>query len=274
MRFHYLLLSMALVAPAALAQTHSLRGSDTLAGVMTDAIVAAGLDGRVAYLGGGSTLGESSLVGREQGISPMSRLFKQAALDAASATGISPVAHVIGLDGVGVFINAGNGTAKLSLGQLKAIFTCALTQWQDIPGSGLAGPIRVVRRNDSSGTTDTFKSLVGISQFGACAMPLAETADIAEVTASDATAIGYAGMTARRDGNRAAAVASSDAALGVLPTVATIRSKAYPLARELYVYEATGSHRPNELEATLLGYLLDRSFMDPILQDNDFYTVD
>jgi hypothetical protein len=53
-----------------------------------------------------------------------------------------------------------------------------------------------------------------------------------------------------------------------------VRKGLYPLARTLYVYEAKGSYTLNSAEAQLLPNLLDRSFLDPIVQQNDFITLD
>jgi phosphate transport system substrate-binding protein len=270
----FLLSTTLVLASAAQAQPHSIKGSDTLAGVLTEAIAAADMTSRITYDGGGSTRGEEAFVVGEQGVVPMSRPLQPSALAAALARGITPVAHVIGLDGIGIFVHGSNATPQLTLGQLRAIFTCETTQWRDVPGSGRSGTIRVLRRDDRSGTTDTFKHLVGISQFGPCASPLSETSDVAQATTTDANAIAYAGLAARREGNRAVAIAANDTLDAVVPSLSSIRAKTYPLSRQLLVYEATKSRTPNEVEAELLEYLLDRSYMDPIIQDHGFHTVD
>jgi ABC-type phosphate transport system substrate-binding protein len=117
-------------------------------------------------------------------------------------------------------------------------------------------------------------SMVGVKKFGDCVISLEHTTDIAAKTATEAGAIGYSGLTARREGNLTLAVAKNDGESGVLPTVSTIRRFAYPLARKLFVYEASGAVVPSEAERELLNLVLDRSFMDPIMQDSEFYTVD
>ncbi len=266
--------SMALVSSLAQAEVQSIKGSDTLAGVITDAIIASGMDDRLAYTGGGSTLGEGALVAGEQGFAPMSREFKPAALAAAQAKGVAPVAHLVGLDGIGVFVSASNGVNAMSFDTLKKIYSCELTQWSQVPGSNATGAIKAYRRNDVSGTTDTFKSLVGLTAFGACVTVAAETSDIAAATADNAGAVGYSGLSAGRDGNKALALTKAADGTAVKPTVANIRNKTYPLARGLYVYEATGTLTVNAVEKQLLKNLLSRSFLDPILQDNEFFTLD
>lgn len=252
---------------------HLISGSDTMGGVMTDAIIAAGMDQAVGYVGGGSGVGEKALLNGEIGIAPMSREMKPEALAQAQASGVTPVAHVVALDGVAVFVNNTNGTPGLDLNTLARIFSCEITSWAQVPGAGKATAIHAYRRDDLSGTTDTFKSLVGIKKFGACVTVVHETADIAEKTATDADAVGYAGLSAKVENNRELAISKSGTSY-VAPTAATIRNETYPLARKLFIYEATGARTPNQVEAQLLEQLLDRSFLDPIVQDHDFITID
>lgn len=269
-------LVVALLASSGLAhaEVQALKGSDTLAGVISDALTASGMQDRLSYAGGGSGKGETALVAKEQGIAPMSRAFSAAKLAEAQAAGITPVAHVIGLDGIGIFVHSTNQTPQMSLPLLKKIYACEITKWQEIQGSVRFGEIKPYRRPDDSGTTDAFKSLTGLTAFGSCVSTVAETADISRVTSTDGNAVGYAGMSGHVTGNRPVAVSKASEA-AVLPSVETIRSKAYPLSRELLIYEASGSHLPNEAEKAFLGdYLLDRAFLDPILEAHEFYTID
>lgn len=258
----------------AVAAPFTFKGSDTLAGVMTDAIQASGLQDEIQYVGGGSGKGEEAVVAGQQGIAPMSRELKKEAAAKAVAAGIELVGHAIALDGLGVFVNRANPIARLSLPELKAIFTCETTDWSAFPTAGKTGPIQAFRRDDNSGTTDTFKSIVGIKAFGACVTVLPETPDIANETAVNPNAIGYSGLSATRAGNRAVNIAKDAQSGAYTPTVQNVRSKIYPLSRKLYVYEAKGSYTLNSVESKLLPQLLDRSFMDPIVQQNDFITLD
>lgn len=257
-----------------MAGTFTFQGSDTLSGVMTDAILSAGLQDEIVYAGGGSGKGEKALLNGEQGIAPMSREMTPEALEQARVRGLVPVAHVIALDGLAVFVNAGSPVRSIDLPTLAKVFTCTVTRWEQIPNSGKVGQIKAYRRNDASGTTDTFKHLVGVKKFGDCVTVMAETADIAEKTAHEADAIGYSGLSAKRPGNRPLAVARVEGGEAVELTAGTVRDATYPLARNLYVYEISGARVPNEAEAKLMTYLLDRSFIDPIVQDHEFYTLD
>ncbi len=262
-------------ATAAIAQTKvSISGSDTMGGVMTDAIIAAGMNQKIAYTGGGSGVGEKAMANAEISITAMSREFKPEALDLAKVKGIVPVGHVIALDGIGIYVNSSNPLVSLDFVTLSKIFTCDITSWNQVPGSGKNGPIKAYRRNDQSGTTDTFKNLVGVKTFGACVTVVNETADIADRTGTEVEAIGYAGLSAITAKNREVAIMQKAGQVAILPNTTTIRNGSYPLSRKLFIYEASGSKSPAGAEQELLGYLLDRSFLDPIVQDHDFVTID
>jgi phosphate transport system substrate-binding protein len=267
--------ALALSAQNAFAQTKVVfAGSDTLAGAMTDAIIASGMDQQIQYAGGGSGVGEKGLVNGDQGIAPMSREIKPEAVQQLAALGVTPVAHVVALDGISMFVKASNPIPSLDIQTVARIYTCEFSMWEQIPGSGLKGPIKVYRRNDQSGTTDAFKHFTGLKNFGACVTVLNETADISEATARDGSAIGYAGLSGKTVDNRAVAMSAKPGSPAVLPTTQTIRDFSYPMARNLYVYEATGARTANSVEATLLELITDRSFMDPIAQAHEFITID
>ena len=251
-----------------------ISGSDTMAGLMTDAIIAAGMQEDIGYVGGGSGVGEKALLNSEIGLTAMSREMKPEVQNQLIAQGVSVTGYVVALDGLGIFVNNSNTTVGIDFALLAKIYTCEVRNWDQIPGSGKVGLINVFRRNDQSGTTDTFKNLVGVKAFGACVTVVNETLDIAEKTATDVNAMGYAGLSGKKEGNRTLAIAKDTASQYVIPATATIRNQTYPLARKLFIYSVSGTRAMNKSESSLLEQLTDRSFMDPIVQDPDFITVD
>jgi phosphate transport system substrate-binding protein len=249
-------------------------GSDTLAGAMTDAIIQAGMDQTINYIGGGSGNAEKNLVSGDQGIGPMSREMKPEFLQKLQEQGNSVKAHVLALDGISVFVQKGNAVPVLDVTAVTKIFTCQYTRWEQVPGSGVKGEIHAYRRNDTSGTTDAFKHFTGIKNFGPCVTMVEETADISDKTSRDLLAVGYAGLSGKVADNRSVALAATPGTTGIMPTTATIRNGSYPFARKLLVYEISGRRSPSAAEQNLLSYLTDRSFMDPIMQAHEFVTID
>lgn len=249
-------------------------GSDTLAGAVTDAIIASGMDQQIQYIGGGSGNAEKGMLNGDQGIGPMSREAKPDVVAQLAAQGVQLIPHAVALDGLSMFVKKDNPLASIDLQTVLRIYTCEFTKWEQIPNSGLKGAIKAYRRDDVSGTTDAFKHFTGIKNFGACVTVMKETADIAELTAKDPLAIGYSGLSGKVEGNRSVSIAAKPGVQAVQPTTQTIRDFSYPMARYLFVYEVSGARQPSEIEQELLGYVTDRSFMDPIVQAHEFITLD
>jgi hypothetical protein len=139
----------------------AFRGSDTLFGAVTAAISSAELTQRLKYLAGGSGRGETGLVAGTQGIAPMSRLLSTASEMTLFEQGVIPIQEVIGLDGVSLFVAAAQPVPQMTLATIRAIYTCQITDWSMVPGSGNAGPIVAYALDGYAGTTDVFKQLVG-----------------------------------------------------------------------------------------------------------------
>ena len=274
MKKSLLALALTVSSSAIAAPKYTFAGSDTLAGALTDAIVTAGLDSQIQYAGGGSGLAEKGLLTGDQGIAPMSRPLSDDASKQLTAMSVTPKAHVLALDGLSMYVKTNNPVPALDMKIIARIYNCEITSWDQVPNAGIRGAIKAYRRNDSSGTTDAFKHFTGMKSFGKCVTALPETADIADVTSRDPQAIGYSGLSGKVAGNRAVAISAAPGSPAVLPTTATIRNFSYPMARKLFLYEVTGAKSPNAAEKTLLIYVTDRSFMDPIMQAHEFITID
>jgi phosphate transport system substrate-binding protein len=277
-----LVTGLTVVASGAHAAPVDLHGSDTLFGVASAAITNVGLDGALHYIGGGSGTGETGLVNGAQGIAPMSRALSTTAINNLLNQGVTPVQNVIGLDGVSIWVNAANATlASIDIPTIRSIYLCQTIDWANVASAGgKTGPIVVYARNGLSGTTDTFKTLIGglpattngNANWGPCVHEVDTTDDIATNTSNDDNAIGFAGLSAGRPGNQALAVATTATSTAIAPSETTIREFSYPLSRRLYVNSVADGRFPSDDEQALLDAMLDRSFLDPILIANEFVT--
>jgi phosphate transport system substrate-binding protein len=273
---------LTVAASSAHAQPADLHGSDTLFGVATQAIENAGLVSVLHYVGGGSGTGEAGLINGTQGIAPMSRALSTAAINNLLNQGVTPVQNVIGLDGVSLWVKATNTTLPgIDIPTIRAIYLCQITDWAGVPSAGgKTGPIVVYARNGASGTTDTFKTLIGglpatvngNANWGPCVHEVDTTDQIATNTSDDANAIGFAGLSAGRPDNKALAVALTSTSTAIAPSQATIRDFSYPLSRRLYINSVADGRIPSDDEQLLLDVMLDRSFLDQILVANEFVT--
>jgi phosphate transport system substrate-binding protein len=149
--------------------------------------------------------------------------------------------HIVGLDGVAVIVNHSNPLQSLSKQQLAQIFTGEVAQWKQLSGS--SGVIKVFRRDDKSGTTDTFKALVlGNKAFVGNAVLIEDSRELSSQVAADSNAIGFVGLPYVAS---AKAIAVSElGARPLLPTPLTVATEDYPLSRRLYLYTAANSANP------------------------------
>jgi phosphate transport system substrate-binding protein len=259
------------------------RGSDTLLGATVQAISEAGLQTQLSYAGGGSGLGETGLRNATQGIAPMSRPISDAGINDLVNQGITPVQTVIGLDGVSLFVGKNEPVSQIDIATIRGIYTCAITDWSGVAGSGKSGPITAYRRDDLSGTTDVFRTLVGngpapgaggLLVFGSCVTVLPSTEAIANITSTEASAIGYAGLSGSTADNKALAVALTTADPFIAPAEETIRDFSYPLARRLFINSVSGARAPSTAEAQLRNFMSNPDQMNHILVEHDFVTCD
>ncbi len=152
--------------------------------------------------------------------------------------------HILALDGVAVVVNRANPIAALSVQQIKDLFSGAITDWGDKQLGGTAGPVHVYRRDDNSGTFDTFASLV---MHGTKVRPEAQAFEDSEAlsaaVAKDPTGIGFIGLP-YVGANKALAV--SDVGTGAIrPNGLTIATEDYALARRLFLYTTPTNTNPD-----------------------------
>jgi phosphate transport system substrate-binding protein len=143
--------------------------------------------------------------------------------------------HVLGLDGVAVVVHASNTVTRLSTEKLAQIFSGQINDWVQVGGA--PGPIHVYARDDKSGTYETFAHLVlrGRKLTGG-AKRFEDSAALADAVAADASGIGFVALPYVR-ATHPLAVQDGDAA-PLYPTVFTVATEDYPLARRLRLYTA------------------------------------
>jgi phosphate transport system substrate-binding protein len=143
--------------------------------------------------------------------------------------------HVLALDGLAIIVNAANPVQKLDLSQIADVFAGRVANWSALGGADR--PIKVLRRDDNSGTFDTFKSLV-LAPFKLEIAPqlreFESSEALSEEVARDVDAIGFV-ATPYVNRNAAVAVGSSCGIVGKLSKF-SIKTEEYPLSRRLFLY--------------------------------------
>lgn len=149
--------------------------------------------------------------------------------------------HIIALDGLAIIVNQNNPLKAITTETLSRIFSGEISNWAEIGGE--QAPIKVLARDNNSGTFDTFKSLV-LKKYGrkltASAERFESSSELSERVSQDDFAIGFIGLNYIRY-SKALAIADSSETKAIYPTRFTIATEDYPLARRLYLYTPTNS---------------------------------
>lgn len=221
----------------------TVKGSDTmvhLAGSWAEAFMNAHPGNEVAVTGGGSGTGIAALLNGTTDICAASRNMKQKEKDLAAQRGIQPVEFVVARDGIAVVVNPDNPIKTLTLEQIRKIYTGAYSNWNQL--SGPDEPIIVLSRDSSSGTYVFFQEHVLQKQdYRQDARLMPATSAIIQAVSSDKWSIGYAGLGYALEAAgkvKLLGVKSDDQSLAVVPSVKTVESGQYSIARPLHLYTA------------------------------------
>ena len=166
------------------------------------------------------------------------------------------------IDGVGIVVNPSNTVAALSKAQVKDIFAGKITNWKQVGGKDKA--INVYTRDEASGTREVFseKALDKGPVFDKAAVVVSNGA-MKSAVASDPYAIGYVSVGHM---DKSVKPVSLD---GVIPSLETVKSRKYPVARGLY---SNTKGKPTGLTKKFIDYLMSAAGQG-IASDNGFIPV-
>jgi phosphate transport system substrate-binding protein len=187
----------------------------------------------------GSGNGAKSLINGACDIADMSRFMKTKEFEAAVAKKVTPVAHVVAVDGIAIVVHPGNPISGLTVDQVRDIYKGNITNWKQLGGPNKK--IITISRDTNSGTYETFEKLVMKKEkISAGTEYVGSNGAIRSRVQSTPAAIGYVGLGFVD--RTVKALRMND----ILPDRDTISSGRYPIARPLYMftngYPAMGSH--------------------------------
>lgn len=172
--------------------------------------------------------------------------------------------HIIALDGLAVVTHPSNSIRRLNIKQLKSLFEGQTVDFSDV--GGINSAVSVYRRDDNSGTYDTFKSIVmGKSKISSNAKTYEDSRKLSQDVSNDPGSIGFVGFT--HIGSSKAVPIGEDGQQALLPTRFTIATEDYPLARRLYLYTLSSSSNPEV--GQFIKYVLSEKGQK-IVEANDF----
>lgn len=188
--------------------------------------------------GEGSGTGIKALINGTIEIAHSSRAIKDTeAEQIEKAQGKAPVEHIVGYDGIAVFVHPDNPVKSLTMAQLREIWAegGTIDNWNQV-----GGPDREITRagrNNASGTYVFFQEAVcgPGREFKQGTSSLPGSTAVVEFCQGTESGIGYSGMGYKTDKVGWLAV-SKDGSTPVEPSLETVSSGEYPIARPLYIY--------------------------------------
>jgi len=216
-------------------------------------------DVRISVTGGGSGTGIAALINGTVDIANASRKIKAEELENAKANGISPVEHVVARDAIAIVIHPDNPVDQLTIRQLSDIYSGLVTNWAEVGGQDR--PIVLLSRESNSGTHVYFLEQVvrqGDKQdetlFSPDTLLLPSSEGISAEVRQNPNAIGYDGLGYVTPDQKVVAIAREMDGPYVMPSVESVNSQDYPIARDLYMYTAG---EPAGLTAVYLDWIMD-----------------
>lgn len=231
-------LAVVLAAPAtARAATVTVKGSDTmviLSQRWAESYMKKNPGKKVQVTGGGSGTGIAALINGTTDIANASRAMKSSeSSKVRDRYNVLPTEIAVAQDGLAVYVAEGNPVEKITIEQLKSIYSGATTSWKDVGGPD--APIVLYSRENSSGTYVFFKdNVLGGGDFSPRAQTLPGTAAVVNAVAKERNGIGYGGAAYAKGVKEVKLVGKDGQAYA--PSAENVASGKYPLARPLFMY--------------------------------------
>jgi phosphate transport system substrate-binding protein len=233
--------------PTGLSGELTIAGSTTVLPINQECarlLMDANPDLRISVSGGGSGHGVKSVGAGEIDIGAVSRDVKSSELELYPD--LKPVA--IGKDSVAVVVHPSNAVSDLTLEQVAQIFSGEITNWKDVGGADAA--IRVITREEGSGTRETFETYVMTPfelDIAARASVKSSNGEVRATVSSDDRSVGYLSLGYVDASLKALLIG------GIEATVENVVAGDYPIQRSLYLITKGD---PDELEQAFLGFVL------------------
>lgn len=186
----------------------------------------------------GSSTGFTHLIEKTGDIAASSRPIKSTEkqeLSTQAPIRAAEFEQVVAIDGLAIIVHPNNPLTKISLAQLKAIFSGEMTRWEDIQAG--VGAIHLYARDERSGTWDSFNSMILNNRPLASAQRFESNSALALAVSQDINAIGFVGMAAI--GNNKTLALYEDQAQALHPTPLNVATEDYLLSRRLFMYSVS-----------------------------------
>ncbi len=196
---------------------------------------------RISVSGGGSGTGLAALINKTTDIANASRKITDGETQDARKNGVEPHEIQIARDAIGVIVNPENPVQQLTIQQISDIYSGKITNWKEVGGEDR--PIVLLSRESNSGTHVYFLQQVirqGSSTdktlFSPDTLLLPSSEGIMAEVRQNPNAIGYDGLGYITPDVKTLAISPKAGSEYVKPSVETVNSGKYPIARPLFMY--------------------------------------
>ena len=184
--------------------------------------------------GGGSGNGIKALNEQLTQIAMSSRKIKDKEMKAAEEKGVKPFEIPVAVDAIVPIVNPKISLKNLSLDDLRKIYKGEIKNWKEVGGPD--APIVLVSRDTSSGTFETWESLVMKNQrVSPRALLQSSNGTVVQTVSRNPNAIGYVGL------GYVVPIIKAVEINGIKATPETAKNGKWPLSRDLYLYT---NHQP------------------------------
>ncbi|MCK9632266.1 MAG: phosphate ABC transporter substrate-binding protein [Methanoregula sp.] len=252
-------------------QTIKISGSTTVLPIVqkaADEYMATHADADIQISGGGSGVGIQAIGAKTVDIGMSSREVTSAEMAKYPAFVITPVAQ----DGIAVVVNPANTIPYITLDQIKNIYLGKITKWSEITGADVPGTnnqIVIIGRDSASGTRSYFDETV-LAKAKPTSKMLEKNSNgaVLQTVAQTPGSIGYVSI-GFVSGEVKALPVWYNANRIIAPTLDNVKSRAYPVSRELYVIT---NGQPSGLAGDFISYILSTDGQK-IVADEGYVTL-
>lgn len=205
----------------------------------------------ISVSGGGSARGIAEMIGGTLELANSSRKLKTEEVEKAKQHNVTPVEHMIGYDGIAIYVHKDNPLPSITLEQLKDLFGDGgkLSKWSQLGVDQKdAETIVLASRSNNSGTYEYFREHVlggDKGRFKAECNNLNGSKDVVDFCAKTKSAIGYSGIAYATKDVRIVPVLGKDGK-PVTPSAATVLDGSYPISRPLFMFTNGEAKEPTK----------------------------
>ena len=253
-------------------QTIKISGSTTVLPIVqkaADQYMASHPEADIQISGGGSGVGIQAIGAKTVDIGMSSREVTTAELAKYPGFVVTSIAQ----DGIAVIVNPANEIQYITLDQIRDIYLGKIVKWTEITGADVSGTnkqIVVIGRDSASGTRTYFDETILLKATPTNRM-LEKNSNgaIAQTITQTPGSIGYVSIGFVSKDVKALPI-WYNAQKFVAPTIDNVKSKTYPISRDLYVVT---NGQPTGLTSDFIKYILGPDGQK-IAADEGYVTID